>query len=81
MTMLDGEIRFGTGTAMVLVAWGTALGLLLASWLTDEWELGFAAVSCSGLGAALMVIRDNCRTRRVVRAVAREAPAVRSLRD
>lgn len=83
MAMFDREFRIGACSAMVLLAWGTAVGLLATSGLTGIETLAAWGISCSGLGAALMVIRDNAKTRRVVRAVARELPtaAVRPLRE
>lgn len=78
--MLDREFRFGACGVMVLLAWGVAIGLLLVSSVTGIDDYATWGISCSGFGAALLVIQDNAKTRRVVRALAREAPAVRSLR-
>jgi hypothetical protein len=81
--MIDGEIRVGTCTALVVVIWGISLGLLVASWATSQIELGFAGICTMMLGGCLIVIRDNDKTRRVIRAVAREPQlsSVRSVRD
>lgn len=73
--LFDREIRFGSGTALVALFWGSALGLLLVCCATDDWDYGFAGVACSAMGAALMVIVDNCRTRRVVRGLALDLEA------
>lgn len=83
MPMFEQEIRLGSWVSVLLVlTWSVTGALLISCILTDEWDLGFGALCCSALGAALLVIRDNCKTRRVIRAMARELPAtVRPLRS
>ena len=59
----------------VFVMW-TAGGLTFAclgfAWRTDEPFLGQVGLACLIIAAALSVIQDNAKTRRVVRAVLRE---------
>lgn len=77
--MFDREIRFGIGSAVMLLWWVTTFGLIAGSWRWSSVELGFAGAASSAMAAALMVIQDNAKTRRVVRALVRETP-VRSVR-
>lgn len=81
--MWDTEIRFCSwGTAAMLLSWAGAGGLLVAAWLTGQVGLGSAGLAFAVFGGALLVVRDNAKTRRVVRAVAmtHDAAAVRPLR-
>lgn len=80
----DREVTFGTGSALAVLWWVAAVGLLATGWVLGRWELGMAGLMCSAMGVSLLIIRDNAKTRSVVRAVAMAKdpqPPVRSLRS
>lgn len=78
--MWDIEISFGTLT--LTGAWMAAVALIGAGWWLGEPALGQLGIVSAAVGATLTVIRDNQRTRRVVRATHAQTRAadVRSLR-
>lgn len=60
------------GTFVGWVAWLVAAALVALGWLTDEPSMGQTGILFCGIAASMTVIRDNVKTRSVVRAVARE---------
>ena len=66
------------GCILMSGAWATAVGLIGLGWLLGHPYLGQAGIACSALGAALMVIHDNGKTRRAMRGLAAQE-RIRSL--
>lgn len=60
--------------------WTVGIGLVSISAWADDSELGLVGIAVVIVAASLTVLRDNHRTRRVVRACVRSEPPVRSLR-
>lgn len=60
---------------MIAAAWAGTVSLILAGWVLDSDHLGLLGLAGSALAAALTIIRDNVRTRRMVRACTREVIA------
>lgn len=70
--MLEREFNISPGAALAVLTWIAVVGLFAAGWLLGLEPLRELAVIAALVGSALTVLRDNAKTRRVVRAVARE---------
>lgn len=60
--------------------WGIALALVAVGWLIGHHSVGQVGMWFCGLAVALTVVRDNRKTRHVVRASVRIEDSVRSVR-
>lgn len=78
--MMDREIRFTPGAVLFALACFATIALLAAGCWLDDWRLGVGAVISAIAAGVFAVQRDNAKTRRVIRAVARE-PQVDSVRS
>lgn len=67
-----------SGCIALCTAWGLALVLIALGALLDSYWLGQFGIAAVGMGAALLVMRDNARTRAAVRCcIASKLPAQR----
>ena len=71
------ESSVSAGCLVMYVVWTAAFGLIVAGWLLGSLELQNLGLALSALAAALTVMRDNQRTRRMLR---RPGEAVAPLR-
>lgn len=71
--MWEHEIRLGVGSVMTVLLWLAAGAFLTGGWLRDDDRLALIGVAVTVGAGVMTVVRDNCVTRRVVRAVARES--------
>jgi hypothetical protein len=54
------------GCVALVCAWIVTFGLIGAGWAIDSPGLMSCGLAMSALGAALMILRDNQRTRRLI---------------
>lgn len=71
--MWECGLNLSWGSALMWVAWAGAVTLVASGFRLDDANLGQAGLVCSALAASMTVIRDNAKTRRVVRSSVREA--------
>lgn len=77
--MWDRDITFGLGSAAAFLAWIGGALCVAGAWCTERVELGAIGVFLAAAAAALTIMRDNAKTRRVIRALMRENAAERQL--
>lgn len=61
------ESGVSVGCILMLGLWAVAFGMIGCSWALDMDGLGKIGLALSALAAALTVMRDNQRTRRMLR--------------
>lgn len=71
--MLDMTIDITFGTLLLVLACTASPALIAAGWWLEHDGLGLLGVVAALAGGALAVMRDNAKTRRVVRHVAQQA--------
>lgn len=57
---------------LTVIAWLGALALSIAGWCTDSGSFRCLGVIAAAIGCLLIVLNDNVRTRRILRAALRE---------
>lgn len=57
---------------LTVIAWLSSLALSTAGWCTDSGSLRCLGVIAAAIGCLLIVLNDNMKTRRVVRAALRD---------
>lgn len=73
---LKGNRMLDQGTSyrniLTVAAWLTSLVLSIAGWCADSGSLRCLGVISAAIGCLLVVLNDNMKTRRVVRAALRD---------
>jgi hypothetical protein len=69
--MWEQGLSVSWGMVLMWFSWTSAWVGIVAGWYFDEETLGQAGLMCSALAAAVTVMRDNAKTRRVIRASTR----------
>lgn len=75
----DSGVSFGCLTTWLL--WGFAFALIAATFLGTHPSIGLLGLGLSAAAASLTIVRDNQRTRRMMRAIrSQDNSDVRTLR-
>lgn len=65
--MWESGFSISVGCLLMYVLWSAAIGFIGIGWLMHDAELQNVGLGLSALAAALTVMRDNQRTRRMLR--------------
>lgn len=60
-------VEVSPASIVIGMSWVTAPALIFAAWITDINELGQLGIVVSAAAATLTVLRDNQRTRRMLK--------------
>lgn len=63
----DLSVTVSKGFLLMVATWAAAVGLVVLAWLLHEGLIGHLGLIVGGMAASLTVMRDNQRTRRMLR--------------